>query len=95
MIEHIVLVQLPESAQGRAEEIIRLFRDFNGVVPGLTDCVAGADFSGRCAPYSIAASLRFEDRESLDAYQVHPDHLALVKLLNEIGSERMVADFEV
>lgn len=95
MIEHIVLVQLPGAAQGRREQVIRMFRDFKGVVPGLTDCVSGADFSGRCAPYSIAASLRFEDREALDAYQVHPDHLALVKLLNDIGSERMVADFEV
>ncbi|HEV3312758.1 MAG TPA: Dabb family protein [Chloroflexota bacterium] len=95
MIEHIVLVRLPEEAQVHAEQIIRMFRDFKGVVPGLTDCVSGADFSRRCAPYSIAASLRFENREALDAYQVHPDHLALVKLLNHIGSQRMVADFEV
>lgn len=94
MIQHIVLVEVPQEAESRRDEIVQLFQSFPGKIPGVVDVVAGNDFSGRCKPYSIAAIVHIDTREHLDGYATHPAHQALLELLEEIGARRIVADFD-
>lgn len=95
MIEHIVLVAVPKDVGLELrQQIIASFRSFAGRIEGVVDADAGEDFSGRCDPYSIAAAVRLRDRAALDAYATHPAHVELVRLLDELGARRLVADFE-
>lgn len=94
MIEHIVLIEVPEEAQLRREEIIQKFKTLKGAVPGVVQSTAGTDFSGRCLPYTMAALVEFEGREALAGYDGHPAHQDILDLLQELGCNRIVADFE-
>lgn len=94
MIEHIVLIELPEAAESHRSEIIRTLHSFAGIIEGVVSSHAGTDFSGRCTPYSVVAVLEIESTEALDAYAVHPAHRKLIALFDRLGCRRMVADFE-
>jgi hypothetical protein len=95
MIEHIVLVEIPESAETSRQEIIDTFCAFSSVIPGVVSATCGSDFSGRCPPYSVAAVIRIDSRAALDVYQSHPAHRHLIALFDELGCNRIVADYEV
>ena len=94
MIEHLVLVEIPESAEPHREELAGMFRAFQASVPGVVSSVAATDFSGRCAPYSLVAVLRIDSREALAGYAIHPKHKRLIARLDELGCVRIVADIE-
>jgi len=100
MIKHIVLWTLLESAEGRpahenALEMKVRLEALRGLVPGLLHLEVGVDFSRTDSSADVALYSEFTDRESLAAYAVHPEHVAVAGFVNSVRAARVVADYEV
>ncbi|MDZ4178137.1 MAG: Dabb family protein [Coriobacteriia bacterium] len=99
MIKHIVLWTLEPFADGRSAEenalqIKQRAEALAGIVPGLLHIEVGIDFSRTDASADVALYSEFADRDSLDAYQVHPEHVAVAEFVGAVRSGRWVADYE-
>lgn len=100
MIKHIVMWRLKESAHGNdrqtnASLIKEMLEALKGCIPGMTAIEVGHDFSCGDGSSDIVLYSEFEDRKSLDAYQLNPGHLALKPFISEASVERRVVDYEV
>jgi hypothetical protein len=47
------------------------------------------------ASCDVALYSAFENQAALDAYQQHPDHVAIKQFLGEVSEERYVVDYVV
>lgn len=99
MVKHVVAWRLKESAlgNGKAENARRL-RDLlaalRGRIPGLVRLEVGLDFSATPNSADVVLVSEFESREALAAYQIHPEHRAVVDFASRIVAERRIADYE-
>lgn len=64
--------------QFRAKQTILAFR---GVIPGLLDVHVGENVSPRNQGFTFAGLTTFTDKAAFHAYEVHPQHQALLEWL--------------
>jgi hypothetical protein len=100
MVKHIVLWTLKEFADGRtaednALEIKSRLEALSGRMPGLLELEVGIDFSRTAFSADVALYSEFVDRAALEAYQVHPEHVAIADFTAVVRETRAVADYEV
>ena len=100
MIKHIVFWKLKAEAHGQpaaenARAIKAKLEALQGRIPGLLKIEVGIDFSRSDSSCDLALYSELESRGALEAYQVHPDHKALMPFIAEARSERRVVDYEV
>lgn len=100
MIKHIVFFTLKPHAEGRpahenALEMKARLEALNGRIDGLLMLEVGVDFSRTDASADVALYSEFADRASLDAYQVHPEHVAIATWVGGLRESRTIADYEV
>lgn len=77
----------------RAEHIESL-RALSDIVPGIESLDVGADILGLDRSFDTGLVIRFDGRESLDAYTVHPEHQKVAALGREIAERAVSVDFE-
>jgi quinol monooxygenase YgiN len=95
MIYHLVLFAVKEDAsESGVEDLLSSLAALEHAVPSVVDFSVGEDFSGRAGEYTHALFARFEDREGLQEYLGHPEHLAVVEKLDAHTTGRLVADYE-
>lgn len=95
MIDHLVLFAVKEDASAAdVEDLLSSLKALKEKIPGVVDFSVGEDFSGRAGDYTHAFFARFEDRDGLQEYLGHPEHLAVVEKLDAHTSGRLVADYE-
>ncbi|CAN5747880.1 hypothetical protein BH23ACT11_BH23ACT11_11090 [soil metagenome] len=95
MVDHLVLFAVRDDASEEdVADLLSSIRALKGSVGSVVDLSVGADFSGRTGEYTHALFARFEDRDGLQTYAEHPDHLAVVEKLAERTTGRIVADYE-
>ena len=99
MVTHIVAWRLQDSALGRTrDENARLMQAkleaLRGRIPGLRHLEVGRDFSATENSSDLVLVTRFESRAALAAYQVHPEHQAVVAFVSQIVAERRLIDYE-
>lgn len=100
MIKHIVMWQLKEHAEGQdkavnAARVKELLDACAGIVPGMRKLeVALAQQDLECT-YDVVMYSEFDDRNALDAYQNHPQHVALKPFVAAVRSARQCMDYEV
>ncbi|MGB3633466.1 MAG: Dabb family protein [Rubrobacteraceae bacterium] len=95
MVDHLVFFAVREDvADEDVEDLLSSVRDLRNSVGSVVDFSVGEDFSGRAGDYTHALFARFEDRDGLQEYLEHPDHLAVVEKLGERTTGRIVADYE-
>lgn len=95
MVDHLVLFAVMEDAsEDDVEDLLSSIRSLKDSVSSVVDLSVGEDFSGRAGEYTHALFARFEDRDGLQEYAEHPDHLAVVEKLGERTTGRIVADYE-
>ena len=97
MIKHIVFWKLNEEAkrnnpQGLAEDLRGRFKALLGLVEGLSAIELGVNYNG--GEYDMALVCDFDSRESLDAYQTHPAHLAIKERVHQAVCGRACVDYE-
>jgi hypothetical protein len=100
MIKHIVFFTLKPSAECRsahenALEMKARLEALYGRIDGLLKLEVGIDFSRTDASADVALYSEFADRASLDAYQVHPEHVAIARWVAVLRESRTIVDYEV
>jgi hypothetical protein len=100
MVKHIVFWTLKKPAAGRsaaenADEVRKRLVALNGKIPGLVRLEVGIDFGRTEASADIALYSEFKNREALDGYYSHPEHLAVAEFIGEVRETRLVVDYEV
>ncbi|NTW10585.1 MAG: Dabb family protein [Chlorobiaceae bacterium] len=99
MIKHIVIWKLKDFAEGNHREanaaiVKQGLESLLGRIPGMTVIEIGFDFSRSETSGDIVLYSEFHGREALEAYQKHPEHLALKDFIVSVTQERRVADYE-
>ena len=99
MITHRALWKLHDHADGRSrEENSQLAKSqleaLLGKIPGLLHIEVGMDVLHTDASADLCLYAHLESLAALEAYQVHPEHQAVVPLMKRITSSRTVIDYE-
>ena len=94
MLTHVVFFKLidpsPEVAAEARERILAM----RGHIPQLREIEAGVDVVRSERSWDVALIARFDGRADLDAYSVHPAHLALVDWIVPRRERSCVVDYE-
>lgn len=100
MIKHIVAWRFKDEALGapRAENLARAkaaLEALSQTVPSVRRLEVGLDVGVDHDPWDIVLYSEFDDPEGLRAYQVHPEHVKVAKLIGEMRESRAAVDYEV
>ncbi len=100
MVKHMVAWRLKDSAHGNDKAAnARLIRAkleaLRGRIPGLLHLEVGLDFSATDNSADVILVTEFATRADLAAYQVHPEHKAVVAFVTAAVCERRFVDYEV
>lgn len=99
MVKHIVMWKLKEQAAGasakeNAAKLKERLEALQATISEIKEIEVGINFNPGEAACDVVLYSAFESREALEAYQKHPDHVAIVGFVNEIRSTRHVVDYE-
>lgn len=99
MVKHIVMWKLKEEAHGNSKaENAQLIKDkleaLKGQVPGLLHIEVGIDFLGG-GNFDVVLYSELDSKETLDIYQNHPKHQALLPFIREAVTDRKAVDYEL
>ena len=97
MVKHIVFWRFKVSAAGQTkqqnmEQVKRQLEGLRGL-SGVIAVEVGFDMLNVDASCDVALYSAFENQAALDAYQQHPDHVAIKMFLGEVSEERYAVDY--
>jgi len=99
MVKHIVMWKLKDEAHGNdkatnAKMIKDSLEALDGKIDGLMKIEVGIDFLGE-GNFDVALYCELLKKESLDIYQNHPLHQALLPFIREAVCDRKAVDYEI
>jgi heme-degrading monooxygenase HmoA len=99
MIKHIVMWKLKDQAEGadraaNAAKMKALLDGCRDIVPGIVEFEVALARPGLEATYDVVLYSVFADRAALDAYQDHPQHVAVKPFIGAVRLERQCMDYE-
>ena len=99
MIKHIVMWKLKDQAEGAGKaanmaKMKSLLEGCRGLVPGMGRLEVGLATSGLEATYDVVLYSEFDSAAALDAYQHHPQHVAIKPFIGAVRLERQCVDYE-
>ena len=94
MITHIVLFKLLNCTPERAAEARQVLAGMAGKIPELRHLEVGVDLVHSERSYDLALLARFDSLDDLQAYQVHPVHVEVVKYMQGVRQSAVVVDYE-
>lgn len=100
MIKHIVMWKLKDHAEGadkaaNARKMKELLDACATLVPGILKLEIAVAQPGLEATYDIVMYSEFSSKSALDAYQSHPQHVALKPFFSAVRDARQCIDYEV
>ena len=99
MIKHIVLFKMRDDidVQEKASELAVIkteLENLMGRVPSLRFMEVGLNCN-KAEKYELALVSTFDDLEGLEAYAVHPEHVAVGKKIRAMLDMRACTDYEI
>jgi hypothetical protein len=95
MLTHIVIWKYrPDVDEKTRQEHVERLRSLEKLLPGIISLNAGKDILKLSRSYDTGLVIVFQDRQTLDAYTVHPDHQAVVEFGKTISETAASVDFE-
>lgn len=96
MIRHVVLFKFKAEVNetDRADLVARL-KALPKRIPGILKPEVGEDFVKSPRSYDVALVFSFEDREALDRYVNHPNHVPVRERARQICDSDMKVDYEI
>ena len=100
MIVHLVFFNmLPEALGASGEEngrnLVNQLKELPGKIEQIKALEAGLDFSKSPVSYEVGLMTKFDSREDLEIYRVHPDHQKVIAFVQSTTSDRAVVDYEI
>ncbi len=75
-------------------EAVRLLQGCAAIVPGIIRFEVAAAQPGLECTYDVVLNSSFADRGALQAYQCHPDHVAIKPFMKSVVAARQCMDYE-
>lgn len=95
MLTHIVIWKYKsESSVEERREHVALLRALTKVIPEIRSFAVGSDVLHLPRSYDTGLVATFRDRAGLQAYTVHPDHVAVADFGRTISEHVASVDFE-
>ena len=94
MITHLVVFKFNDPNPAKVEEARAALAGMVGKVPQLRYLEVGADVLHSERSYDLGLIARFDSWEDLKAYQAHPAHLEVAKLMQPMRKSIITVDFE-
>ena len=101
MVKHIVLFKLKETLS--QEEKLKVMNDFKaaiealpakiGLITSIRHIFVGLN-ANSAEKWDICLDSEFDTLADVNAYAVHPDHVAAAGLLKEVKADRACVDYE-
>lgn len=80
------------------ETLNKIKNDLEGLkdkISEIKEIEVGIDFNGSDAAYDVVLYSVFENKEGLNTYQNHPEHLNVAVFIKSVVTSRVVVDYEV
>ncbi|MGL4774051.1 MAG: Dabb family protein [Clostridium sp.] len=99
MVKHIVMWKFKD-AEGRSKEenalkMKEMIENLVGKINEIIELEVGVDFNKSGAAFDLVLYSSFENREDLNAYQIHPEHQKVVQFAEKVVEERAVVDYDI
>ena len=94
MIKHIVMFKLKNKNKENIEKIVSVLKTLEGNIDVLRSAEVGVNFTKSERSYDIVLTTEFADRNALNAYGPHPNHLPVVETVRSLCSGSIVVDYE-
>ncbi len=99
MVKHIVMWTIKHTdGYSKADNCRRLQKKLMSL-PALIDEIkeleVGINHIESDAAFDIVLVSSFESWETLEAYQIHPEHLKVVEFVRQVRVDRAVVDYEI
>jgi heme-degrading monooxygenase HmoA len=94
VFHHIVFFKLKERGnRGAAEKIRDALEAMRGRIPMLRHLEIGIDELHTDRSWDVALVTRFDSRDDMEAYQVHPVHKEAIAIIAQHREQSMVVDW--
>lgn len=98
MLKHIVMWKLKAQAEGmsaaeNAQKMQGLLEACSALVPGMGRFEVGLAEPELGSSFDLVLYSEFDDNAALQAYQVHPQHQALVAFIRSVSEARQCVDY--
>ena len=94
MIKHIVMFKLLDKNKATIEKAVNALKSLEGNIDVLRSVETGVDVTESERSYDIVLTTEFDNREGLNAYGPHPNHLPVVETMRALCSGSVVVDYE-
>jgi len=100
MLKHIVMWKLKPFAEGVSKSVNTLkMKNMLEALQEKIDCIknieVGIDISKTDSSYDIALHSEFLNKQALQEYLNHPDHVLVAEFVGKVRENRIVVDYEV
>ena len=95
MVKNIVMFKLAEKTTGNMKRAVDSLRSLEGKIETLRSIEIGTDFLESDRSYDIVLTTHFKDRDGLNIYANHENHLPVVKIMRSLCSSSVVVDYEI
>lgn len=96
MFTHIVFFKLENPSKENIQRVREILVSMEGNIPMLRALEVGVDVIHSQRSYDVALITRFDSREEMDEYQVHPYHVnEVLKNLKPMLKASAAVDYEL
>jgi hypothetical protein len=99
MIRHIVLFTVadrsPEAKPAQVQTLRNALEPLATSVPGVLTLRVSADPTTIATHWDVALETEHESWEDLAAYQVHPEHVRALGVVDSVAAKKAIVDYEL
>ncbi|MEN8138123.1 MAG: Dabb family protein [Bacteroidota bacterium] len=96
MIKHIVLFKFKDTKKENfMKEIKQDLENLVNTIEELKEMEVGLNFLEDNSMPDLVLTSTFENREGLEVYRTHPEHVKVVEKIKPMATDRSVVDYEV
>lgn len=94
MVVHIVMFKFKEADKtANIEQAKEMLENLMGSVPTLQSMEVGVNFADEERAMDLSIVTTFNDKEGLQEYAVHPEHLKVVAFIKSVVEYSKVVDY--
>ena len=94
MVKHIVMFKLLAKNKANIEKAVNALKSLEGNINVLRSMEIGVNFTESERSYDIVLITEFDNREGLNIYGPHPNHLPVAESIRSLCSSSVVVDYE-
>jgi hypothetical protein len=95
MVTHIVLFKLKDRSRESITKTRDVLLSMKGKIECLRELTVEVDFLHTDLSYDIALIAKFDSKEDLKAYAVHPVHVKIGKYIEDAQANITAVDYEI